>query len=772
MNLKKAFRNLNWLHFTFLALMLAALILSASHPTPAAAQTARKQVLFINSYHQGYKFSDDITRALFETFNQQGNIDLRIEYLDTKRVDSAEYLEQVRQLLQEKYKNAKLDLIMSSDDAALNFLFKNADSLFPGVPVVFVGANFFDVSRLDGYERFTGISEEADIAGTLDVALGMHPEVSKVVVVNDTTVTGQIVRELIDEVTPKYPQISFEFLEDIAMQDLQRRLGSLTPDTIVLLTIFSRDGAGAFFEYDQYTSLISQSSAVPVYGTWDFSLGYGIVGGKLTSGYTEGVRAAQLAVRVLGGEAPVSIPVEKKTQSQYMFDYKALEKWGIDSSRLPEGSFILDRPISFYEQNPTLVWSIVIGFIVLMIIIVFLVINNNQRRLAQRELARSNQELQSFQTTLEQRVEERTRALSTVAQISTASSTILDIDILLQEVVDLSKERFGLYHAHIYLLDDAGENLVLASGAGDIGRQMVAEGRFIPLDRERSLVARAARERQGVTVNDVTLEPDFLPNPLLPDTHSELAVPMMVGERVIGVFDVQSEIVGRFTEADISVQTTLASQIASAVQNARSYTEVQHNQELLSDALRIARLGNWEYDVEKDAFTFNDQFYAVFRTSVDEVGSYTMSSSEYAQRFVHPEDAPLVGSEIEKAVTSKERYFRTSVEHRAIFPDGEIGHFTVNINLERDENGKIVRWYGANQDVTERRRAEESNRQRAERQETLNTISQKIQGTTSIEDALKITARELGHALKAKTFVDLEPVADQKDDGSASGRLS
>lgn len=756
MNLRKVFGHLNWLHFTFLALMLAALVLSASHPTPAAAQTARKQVLFINSYHQGYKFSDDITRALFETFNKQGNIDLRIEYLDTKRVDSPAYLEQVRQLLQEKYKSADLDLIMSSDDAALNFLFKNADSLFPGVPVVFVGANFFDVSRLDGYERFTGISEEADIAGTLDIALTMHPEASKVVIVNDTTVTGKIVRELIDEVTPKYPQITFEFLEDIAMQDLQRRLGSLTPDTIVLLTIFSRDGAGAFFEYDQYTSLIAQSSVVPVYGTWDFSLGYGIVGGKLTSGYTEGVRAAQLAVRVLGGENPVSIPVEKKTQSQYMFDYKALEKWGIDSSRLPEGSFILDRPVSFYEQNPTLVWSIAIGFIVLMFIIVLLVINNNQRRLAQRELARSNQELQSFQTTLEQRVEERTRALSTVAQISTASSTILDIDILLQEVVDLSKERFGLYHAHIYLLDDAGENLVLASGAGDIGRQMVAEGRFIPLDRERSLVARAARERQGVTVNDVTLEPDFLPNPLLPDTHSELAVPMMVGEKVIGVFDVQSEIVGRFTEADISVQTTLASQIASAVQNARSYTEVQNNQELLSDALRIAKLGNWEYDLEKDLFTFNDAFYAIFRTSAEEVGSYTMSSAEYARRFVHPEDAPLVGNEIQKTLESKERYYRVGLEHRTIFANGETGYMTVNINVERDENGKIVRWYGANQDVTERRQAEESNRQRAERQETLNTISQKIQGTTSIEDALKITARELGHALgKKPTLVAL-----------------
>ena len=207
---------------------------------------------------------------------------------------------------------------------------------------------------------------------------------------------------------------------------------------------------------------------------------------------------------------------------------------------------------------------------------------------------------------LEQRVADRTKALSSVAEVSTATSTILDTDKLLQQVVDLAKERFGFYHAHIYLLDEAGDVLVLSSGAGEVGRQMVSEKRSIPLDREQSLVARAAREKKGVTVNDVTQATDFLPNPLLPDTHSELAVPMMVGERVIGVFDVQSEVVGRFTDADIAVQTTLASQVASAVQNARSYTEIQRNQALLSDALKAARLGNWEYDFEHDLFYFTD----------------------------------------------------------------------------------------------------------------------------------------------------------------------
>jgi putative methionine-R-sulfoxide reductase with GAF domain len=361
---------------------------------------------------------------------------------------------------------------------------------------------------------------------------------------------------------------------------------------------------------------------------------------------------------------------------------------------------------------------------------------------------------------LEQRVAARTKALTSVAEVSTATSTILETNKLLQMVVDLAKERFDFYHAHIYLLNEAGDTLILASGAGNVGKQMVAKGHSIPLDREQSLVARAAREKKGVTVNDVTTAPDFLPNPLLPNTHSELAVPMMVGERVIGVFDVQSQIAGRFTDADIAIQTTLASQVASAIQNARSYTELQRSQALLSDALKAARLGNWEYDFEKDLYTFSDEFYAIFRTTAEQVGGYKISSADYTKHFVHPDDAPLVGSEIQKVLDSKDRHFTTHLEHRIIFSDGETGYIAVNINVERDENGKITRWYGANQDITERRRLEELNRARARQQEAINVITQKIQSATTIESALQIAARELGHALGMKpTLVALDPVA-------------
>lgn len=361
---------------------------------------------------------------------------------------------------------------------------------------------------------------------------------------------------------------------------------------------------------------------------------------------------------------------------------------------------------------------------------------------------------------LEQRVESRTKALTSVAEVGTAASTILETNKLLQMVVDLAKERFEFYHAHIYLMNEAGDALVLTSGAGDVGKQMVDKGFSIPLNREQSLVARAAREKKGVTVNDVTTAPDFLPNPLLPHTRSELAVPMMIGEQVIGVFDVQSETVGRFTDSDIAVQTTLAAQVASTIQNARSYTELQRSQALLSDALKAARLGNWEYDFEKDLFTFSDEFYAIFRTTAEQVGGYKISSADYAKHFVHPDDAPLVGAEIQKVLDAKDRHFTTHLEHRIIFSNGETGYIAVNINVERDENGKIVRWYGANQDITERRQLEELNRERARQQESINMITQRIQAATTVESALQIAARELGHALGMKpTLVTLDPAA-------------
>jgi len=184
-------------------------------------------------------------------------------------------------------------------------------------------------------------------------------------------------------------------------------------------------------------------------------------------------------------------------------------------------------------------------------------------------------------------IQKRATDLKTVAEVSTAASTILETERLLQTVVDLTKSNFNLYHAHIYLINEAGDTLTLAAGAGEVGRQMTAKGWQIPLDRERSLVAQAARTKQGVIANDVRAAPDYMPNPLLPDTRSELAVPLLAGDRVLGVLDVQSDQLGRFTQEDVTIQSTLAAQIATALENARLFEQVKLTAERLQEVDRL-----------------------------------------------------------------------------------------------------------------------------------------------------------------------------------------
>lgn len=177
---------------------------------------------------------------------------------------------------------------------------------------------------------------------------------------------------------------------------------------------------------------------------------------------------------------------------------------------------------------------------------------------------------------LEERVAARTHRLELVATLGERLLGTLHFEELLEEVVNQVKENFGYYHSHIYLLDDNGKNLVVAAGTGEAGAQMKAKRHSIALDAQTSLVARAARSGEVVKVDNVREADDWLPNPLLPDTYSEMAVPIMsVKGQIAGVLDVQEDRVAGLDEGDVNLLRSLVGIIAVAINNARLFAEVE-----------------------------------------------------------------------------------------------------------------------------------------------------------------------------------------------------
>ncbi|MDO9263205.1 MAG: PAS domain S-box protein, partial [Desulfosalsimonadaceae bacterium] len=282
-----------------------------------------------------------------------------VEYMDTRRIANDAYLKQLPQFYKEKYRGIHVDLILSSDDGAFDFLNQYRKEIFPDIPYVFCGVNYFEPNQIKDHHHITGVNETAGIRETLALIFHLHPQTEKILIINDQTISGMKVREpLLREIGLLGLRARFEFTDHLTYPEILEKVKNLNNRTVILFTFFFRDAANQFFENSDVISLLKTVSPVPIYGAWDFNLGLGIVGGMLTSGYYQGQKAAEIAINVLSGADIDQMGVTMESPNRYFFDYNLLKQHGISRSNLPKDSIIINTPATiydFYKKNELIV---------------------------------------------------------------------------------------------------------------------------------------------------------------------------------------------------------------------------------------------------------------------------------------------------------------------------------------------------------------------------------------------------------------------------------
>ena len=347
------------------------------------------------------------------------------------------------------------------------------------------------------------------------------------------------------------------------------------------------------------------------------------------------------------------------------------------------------------------------------------------------------------------RLEGDVQQMRALAVISEDFSATLKLEDLLDNVVNKVQETFGYYQAHIYLIDDEQKNLVVVAGTGQAGAEMKAQGHQIPLDAQQSLVVRAVRTQQVVYIENIQEAEDCLPNPLLPDTHTEMAVPIILEGQVVGILDVHEKQVGALDKRDADRLRLLANQVAVAIHNARLFERTEqalteareayqlYVQQAWQKAQHGARLQHHYGQMEASALT-NEMRKNVKQLALSEKQTVTVPLEKRGegQNDDNPQTVLVSPTIVGGHTIGTLQLYRTPTD-------------VENQGWTKEEMTLVEAILDQFAQTAENLRLFEETRQRANFDQLVNDIQQKLRQSPTLDTLIKTAAEELGNVLGA-----------------------
>ena len=540
-----------------------------------------RRVLFVCSYHSEQIWGRKVLNGVKKQLDRAGyNVDLRVIYLDSKRLTNTEVRNSLLEVQLREVKG-KLDLIIVSDEEANNALFSLDIPLVKETPIVFCGVMRYS-KKLD-FDQVTGVICDIDYEKVFLLGRKLFPEARKVYVFSDQSGAGQAHEALARQQLAKYKDrfpVVFAGDSILDVNSFLKELQEVYPLSFVILTTWQQGKQGVYLDPDIYYSMYAHECPVPILTVMDNGLGKGIFGGIVTFADQMGTKAGKIGVRILNGEQAKAIPIDT-VHPIPVFDENQLKRWRVERKNLPVKSLIVNERDAFWRTYGNYILIAGITFILLLLLVLFLVLSH----LRYRKMLHRSIFLEKAAQQMAEMLKKKTEILSNT--LSSMSEGIL--------VVDKELRVIELNHASVVGLGCEGDVIGKSlKEVCEINRNRGGEG-------IEDFVQKVMGERMR---RDLALNTVLIP----------CGAPV---QQVTG---------------SVSPLLNESGEVNGAVIMLRDVTREWQQQTFLRISINALRAYSWCYDVNNNIMTVGESF------PKDETLSRDLSTIEKYMSHIHPDD--------------------------------------------------------------------------------------------------------------------------------------